>query len=55
MHEFNRASAEAPSKRKRTDSGIIFENGKDIGESMYQSLVNRPSQMLSGQTDPTAI
>ena len=35
MHEFNRASAEAPSKRKRTDSGIIFENGKDIGESMY--------------------
>mmetsp|Transcript_20202 Transcript_20202/g.27300 ORF Transcript_20202/g.27300 Transcript_20202/m.27300 type:complete len:125 (+) Transcript_20202:1963-2337(+) len=40
MSEFNKAAADAPNKRKRPDGGIIYENGKEIGESMYQ-LVTR--------------
>ena len=39
VREFNQAGQEAPNKRQRTGEGIIFENGKEIGESMYQSLV----------------
>ena len=41
MPEFNKAAAEVPIKRKRPDAGIIYERGKEIGESMYQTLVTR--------------
>ena len=43
MHEFNKtvtSSNEAPNKRRRLE-GMIFESGKEPGESMYQTLVTR--------------
>ena len=46
MHEFNKtvtSSNEAPNKRKRLE-GMIFESGKEPGESMYQTLVTRDSR-----------
>lgn len=45
MHEFNKtvaSSNEAPNKRRRLE-GMIFESGKEPGESMYQTLVTRDS------------
>lgn len=44
MHEFNKtvtSSNEAPHKRRRVEGGMIFESGKEHGESMYQTLVTR--------------
>jgi len=49
MSEFNKAVVEqgAASKRKRLDGGIIFENAKEIGESMYHTLVTRDATPLT--------
>ena len=51
IDEFNKASDEAPSKRKRMDGGMIYVNGKDYGESMFQTLVNRAAaEPMIGQS-----
>ena len=40
LSEFTKAAAigDAPSKRMRHDGGIIYESGKEVGESMYQLI-----------------
>lgn len=45
LSEFTKAAAigDAPSKRMRHDGGIIYESGKEVGESMYQ-LITRSDQ-----------
>ena len=48
MQEFNKAGAE-PCKRKRFGEGIIFGNSKEIGESMYHTLVTRDTTPYEGQ------
>ena len=40
MSEFNKAATDVPSKRKRPDGGIVYENGREIGVQMY-SMVTR--------------
>jgi len=47
MHEFNKAGAE-PFKRARHSEGIIFSNAKEIGESMYHTLVTRDTTPQEG-------
>ena len=48
MHEFNKAGAE-PFKRARHGEGIIFGNSKEIGESMYHTLVTRDTTPQEGE------
>ena len=41
MHDFNMAGAsDCPSKRKRIEGGgILLESAKEMGETMFQTLV----------------
>jgi hypothetical protein len=48
MQEFNKAGAE-PCKRKKFGEGIIFGSSKEIGESMYNTLVTRDTTPQEGQ------
>lgn len=50
MHEFNKAGADIyPSKRQRLDGCIMLDGeAKEIGESMYKTLVTRDNTPSGG-------